>query len=140
MIRTSLSVIATFAYALAFLLYFFGTASGIGEAETTSSIMYTALIGAVALVLLIYLGRNGEELTYPFLLTGLVSFLAFFSIFLEVVFSVLLTGGGALLEILSYITEIENSGYSSSTDTNSITAMLLLFAPLASIFAIGAVR
>ena len=140
MIRTSLSVIATIAYALAFLLYFFGISSGLGEAETTSSILYAALTGAVALVALIYLGKNGEDLTYPFLLTGLVSILAFFTIFLEVIFSVLLTGGGALLDMVNYITMVDNSGSTSAADMNGITAMLLLFAPLASIFAIGAVR
>ena len=140
MIRTSLSVIATIAYALAFLLYFFGISSGLGETETTSSILYAALTGAVALVALIYLGKNGEDLTYPFLLTGLVSILTFFTIFLEVIFSVLLTGGGALLDMVNYITMVDNSGSTSVADMNGITAMLLLFAPLASIFAIGAVR
>ena len=140
MIRTSLSVIATIAYALAFLLYFFGISSGIGEAETTSSILYAALIGAVALIAVIYLGENGEDLTYPFLLTGLVSILAFFTVFLQVVFSVLVTGGSVALEALSHIISIENAWVKSAIDIKAITSMLLLFAPLASIFAISAVR
>lgn len=140
MIRTSLSVIATIAYALAFLLYFFGISSGIGEAETTSSILYTALIGAVALIAVIYLGKNGEELTYPFLLTGLVSFLAFFTVFLQVIFSALVTGGGAVLEALSHIISIENAWATYAFDMKIFTSLLLLFAPLASILAISAVR
>mgnify|MGYP000014660120 CR=1 FL=1 len=139
MIRSSLSVTATIAYALAFLLYFFGISNGIGEAETTTSIFYMALIGAGALIALIWMGKTGEELLYPFILTGAVSVGACFTVILETSFSALLSIGSLAYAAIANINEIEKLVAFGIHDLKAAALPFLFLAPILSIYALDRV-
>ncbi|NVO29182.1 hypothetical protein HJ526_17305 [Donghicola sp. C2-DW-16] len=140
MIKISLSALATISYILTFLLNFFGVDIGIAEPEVATVMLYAALVGAGTLVTLILLAENGEDLTYPFLLTGLVSILAFFTIFLKVALAVLATVARIIVEADIFMNPMKFHALSTQVGMEYIPILILLFTPLASIFAKDAMR